>query len=449
MKRQLRIVLGMVLLLAGWFCAFLLNSTPDNRTLYIIVPTLLLGVGMGIILRVVGGKLTALCLALTALTSLATLNQIYPEKGIQFDLFQQYFIVKQSDGRHISLSYPSGSDEQTSQLEVFADISIELFALTAGKPDSLTFDRAGRAYVSIPLLGAIYHLSDSDNDGAADHSELFAVGLDRPSAVFWYKDRLYVAEPSQIVSFETGGETGLTEAVTIAEALPDDGGHWRRRLLIRDNLLYVSIGSRCNACEEENPERATVQRIDLKSLERSTYARGLRAVNALTVAPDGSLWCADNGRVVDEGQLFPDEINRLVADGDYGWPYCYGEQQVDSQWGDRQRCQTTLASSFTVPIEYRMQGAVFGSSLDAPELFRNSLYVSVSGRDDGHRVMRIPYVNGQLSKTAKEFIRETVNGDDRWFGVESIIVGPNGGLYAIDTLNNAIYRIRWSKSREN
>ena len=125
MKKQLLLVLGVLLLLAGWLCAFLLNSMPQNRTLYILGPTLLLGVGMGV-----------LTLALTALTALLTFNQIYPNHGVSISAFQKRLQDSSSTGTHKKLivrdSDRSGIFADSPLLETFADIDVQLFARLPG-----------------------------------------------------------------------------------------------------------------------------------------------------------------------------------------------------------------------------------------------------------------------------------------------------------------------------
>ncbi len=127
MKRQLLLVLGMALQLAGWFSAFLLNSIPEYRTFYIIVPTLLLGTGMGVALKIVGGKLTALTLALTALTALLTLNQLFPSRGVSISAFQQHLHENGHQGRVVDISSPDPAQiDLSGAVEAFADIEISL-----------------------------------------------------------------------------------------------------------------------------------------------------------------------------------------------------------------------------------------------------------------------------------------------------------------------------------
>ena len=61
------------------------------------------------------------------------------------------------------------------------------------------------------------------------------------------------------------------------------------------------------------------------------FARGLRNSVALAWSPfDGTLWDADISRQAEQGmKLPPDELNQIVAGGDYDWPYCYGRQRID------------------------------------------------------------------------------------------------------------------------
>ncbi len=82
MNRQLLLAFGCVMLLAGWMSAFLHPSLPQSYDIYYLVPTLLLAFGMGVVLKVVSGRMTALVLALTAVASVVAVNAFYPSKGI-------------------------------------------------------------------------------------------------------------------------------------------------------------------------------------------------------------------------------------------------------------------------------------------------------------------------------------------------------------------------------
>lgn len=453
MKRQLLLIAGMTLLLSGWFSAFLLNSVPQYRTLYIIVPTLLLGIGMGVMLKVVGGKLTALTIALTALTALLTLNQLYPSSGVSISAFQTRMHENSQQGRPVVVNVRdedrTGIFSMPLTLEAFEKIEIDLFSKLPAAPAQLVFGDDGYLYVSFPDLGAIYRLKKRAVDEFADNLELYYVGLDRPTGLAWTRGHLYVAEPSQVLVLKDRDSDGRAEeAVVLNDNFPDDGGHWRRDLVVSANHLFLSIGSRCDACEEENHLRATIQVIDITDGISRTYAEGLRNITSLAMDADNSLWATDLGR---EGQFFPDELNQIDDGADFGWPDCYGAKQPDPQFGDADTCQMTVASQIEFPAEATPTGLVFGQNLMAPEPYRKSIYVSLGGlsQDNLYRLIRIPYDGSKPASKWKEFIRGWGRDNSQWGKPGSLVIGTDGDLYLSDEISKAIYRIHWSDEKNN
>ncbi|MCW8858633.1 MAG: PQQ-dependent sugar dehydrogenase [Deltaproteobacteria bacterium] len=461
MKRQLLLALGVLLLLAGWLSAFLLNSSSQESTIYILGPTLLLGVGMGVVLKAVGGKLTALTLALTALTALLTMNQIYPSRGVSISAFQKRMQAQGSVGTflpvNIQASDRAGIFNNDPVLEAFAEIEVQLFAKLPGAPRMMTFGPQGRLYVSIPDLGAIYQLYDQDGDGFAEQPHLYHVGLDRPHGLVWDTDQLYVAEPSQLLALSDNNQDNQVDEVrTITSGLPDDGGHWTRTLAKGPaDKLYLSIGSRCNACEETDQRRAAVLKIDPESGNYEIFARGLRNSVGLAFSPDKNvLWGSDNGRDMLGDELPPDEINQITTGGDYGWPYCYGQQALDPQLGSKSRCQSTLSSQVDLPAHSAPLGIAFGHALNAPLEYRESLYVALHGswnrsQPRGYKLIRIPYKNGQMETYGKDFLRGWLVSDKAWGRPVAPVVGPDGNLYLSDDRAHAIYRISWKGMETN
>ena len=458
MKKKLLLASGCFLLLAGWFSAFLLNSIPPDGNLYILGPTLLLGVGMGIMHKTVGAKLTALTLAFTALTALLFMNQLYPSRSVSISAFQQRMRESGQSGKSVPIiikdSDRSGPFEGERFLESFADIDVHLFANLPGPVRMMTFDPAGNLYVTIPKLGAIYQLRDIDHDGHADKSILYHVGMDRPHGLLWDDGKLYVAETSQLLELEdTNQDNQVDQVRIILDGLPDDGGHWTRSLALgKDGFLYLSVGSRCNACEEGNSMRATVLKVNPTTGESSIFARGLRNSVGLTFSPDGqTLWGSDNGRDQLGDELPPDEINQIVAGEDYGWPNCYGQQVPDPELGSAERCQETVANTVDLPAHSAPLGITFGNRLNAPEEYRNSLYVAFHGSwnrsvPTGYKLIRIPYQNQQLGKSGKDFLRGWLVNGKVWGRPVAPVVGLDGNLYLSDDRAQAIYRISWKQT---
>ncbi|MEE4254081.1 MAG: PQQ-dependent sugar dehydrogenase [Desulfuromusa sp.] len=459
MKRQLLLAIGSSMLLAGWLSAFLLNTIPQSSTLYIIGPTLLLGVGMAVIRKTAGVKLTVVTLGLTALAALIAMNQLYPDKGIRIAALQKKQQVEMERGNSVSIVVRDSDRVDTFAnprfLETFSDIKVQLFARLPGPPRMMDFDSNGNLYVSIPDLGAIYKLTDVDSDGFSEQPILFHVGMDQPHGLAWSDDKLYVAETSQVLELRDTDQDNQADKVRLVmEGLPDDGGHWTRSVVVgKDGFLYLSVGSRCNACEEENSMRATILKIDPATGDSTIFAKGLRNTVGLSFSPDGGvLWGSDNGRDQLGDEIPPDEINQITADGDYGWPFCFGQQIPDPDLGSVERCELTIASHVDLPAHSAPLGITFGHSLNAPEEYKNSLYVALHGswnrsEPTGYKLIRIPYENQHLDISGKDFIKGWLMDGKAWGRPVAPVVGPDGNLYLTDDRANAIYRISWNKQQ--
>jgi glucose/arabinose dehydrogenase len=449
MKKQLLLALGTLLLLTGWLSAFLLNSVPQQKTFFILGPTLLLGIGMGIVWKTVGGKLTALTLALTALTALLTMNQMFPSSGVSISAFQKRTQNDRGQGIPVPILVDKTSKNQSRirdrELEAFSPVEITLFAQLPGAPGGMTFNTQEQLFVSIPKLGAVYRLTDSDQDGFSEQAKLYHVGMDRPTGLAWFRGTLYVAEPSQLLKIIDVDEDGQADQGQIlVSGLPDDGGHWTRPLLSdTQKRLYLAIGSRCNNCEEENLLRATVLQIEPETGEYAIFARGLRNVAGLVFSSDNRLWGSDVGRTGLGSDMQTNEINLIALNGDYGWPYCFGHKQSDPQFAQEGRCENTQPSRFDLPGNLRPQGLAFGAKLKTPDQDRDYLYVAVD--TDPAKIIRIPYVEGRILPPAQPFLQGWGAEDNSWGLPADMVAGEDGCMYVSDRRAHNIYRICWKE----
>lgn len=462
MKKKFLLLLGTTLLLGGWLSAFLLNSIPQQNSLYIIGPTLLLGCGMGLMHKVSGWKLTAITLTFTALAALLSMNQLFPERSISISAFQQRLHESRQPGHSVPIVASASALKDSSSVDHVlnspADIDIHLFARLPGPVGMLTFDPAGNLYVTIPKLGAIYLLQDSNTDGYAEQPILYHVGMDRPYGLVWKSGKLYVTEPSQLLELQDINQDNQVDKVRVVlDDLPDDGGHWIRSLASGgDGSLYLSVGSRCNACREKDSRYATILKVNPLTGKYSIFARGLRDTVGLAFAPDGkSLWGADIGRKGLGSELPPDEINRIVAGGDYGWPFCYGQKIPDADFDSGDLCAKTIASVIDLPPHSMPLGITFGAGLNAAEEYRNSLYVVLHGSADSaassnfaSRVVRFRYENDQLLNQQQDFLTGWQVAGDFWGEPVAVAVGNDGNLYLSDKGTQSIYQISWRQKKE-
>jgi glucose/arabinose dehydrogenase len=93
-----------------------------------------------------------------------------------------------------------------------------------------------------------------------------------------------------------------------------------------DGRLYLGSGSTCNACPQKSPRSAAILSFEPDGSKVRVVASGLRNPYGLAFDSAGALWATDNGR--DEEKLdAPEELNRIVQGGRYGFPGCYGTRR--------------------------------------------------------------------------------------------------------------------------
>lgn len=197
---------------------------------------------------------------------------------------------------------------------------------------------SGDVILSQPRGGLVTLLeADRDGDGRADGRRVLFEGLDRPNGLDLHDGWLYVAEATRVfrVRFDQDARVVASARDTLIEGLTADGGHWRKTVRIGpDGGLYLGQGSTCNVCIEEDPRRATIMRFERDGSAGRVIASGTRNPYGFDFAPwDGSLYATENGRDLLGDDRPPDELNRIVEGGFYGWPYVHGDGLLDPEFG--------------------------------------------------------------------------------------------------------------------
>lgn len=325
---------------------------------------------------------------------------------------------------------------------------VSIFAAGLEGPRLLAFSPAGDLYVTLPGAGKVVVLPDRDHDGVADARRDFATGLDRPHGLCFAGGELVVAENHRLLRLPDADRDLRADRVEILSTdLPDGGGHWTRSVAVGpDGTFYVAAGSSCNACVERDPRRAAILAIPAQGGKATLFARGLRNSVGLAFAPDGELWASDNGRDLLGDDLPPDEINRIVRGGDYGWPYCYGARVPDPAFGSPQRCAATRPAAVELPAHSAPLGIAFGAGLSFPRRFRQMLLVAYHGSwnrsiPTGYKLVGIPFAAGRPVGKPQDLVRGWLSDGHAWGRPVAPAVGPDGALYLSDDRAGVIYRI--------
>jgi glucose/arabinose dehydrogenase len=315
-------------------------------------------------------------------------------------------------------------------------------------------------YVTQPMQGNVLRLVDDDEDGVAESQQVVASGLPMVHGIAFHEDEVFLANVNSVfhASVETDGSFGTISE--IIDDLPDGGQHALRTLGVGpDELLYISVGSDCDACPESNPEHATLLRSTLAGQaegERSIFASGLRNTIGFAWHPgSGALWGVDNGSDWRGDNLPPEELNLIVAGKDYGWPYCYADRQADAVIQDppdatkAEYCAETeppvlLNQAHEAPI-----GLTFYTGDSFPERYANGAFVAFHGSWNrtpatGYRVAFIPFDHGEPQSIESFVDGFLIREGTATFGRPAgITVAEDGALLFTDDTNGIVYRVQY------
>lgn len=345
--------------------------------------------------------------------------------------------------------YRTGAFRVPRHLKVPAGFSINVFAAGLNGPRFMAIGPGGLLYVSVPAEGKVLVLPDRDGDGDADQVLPFAEGLNRPHGLVFVRDGLVVAETGRLLLLQDrDGDLRAESTTVLSDKIPSGGMHWTRTVILGpDGFLYVSVGSDCNACRESDLRRASVLRFPSQGGEGTIFASGLRNSVGLAFHPEtGDLWGSENGRDMLGDDLPPEEVNRIVEGGDYGWPFCYGDRIPDPELDSHERCTATLPASAELPAHSAPLGIAFGAGLRFPPPFRQVLYVAYHGSwnrttPTGYKLVGIPFADGRPSGPPQDIVTGWLDGGSAWGRPVQPLVGADGALYLSDDRAGAIYRL--------
>jgi glucose/arabinose dehydrogenase len=351
-----------------------------------------------------------------------------------------------------------GADLARSEFErrvrVPEGFEIGVFAEGIRNARFLRFTPAGDLLVSSPRTGSVLLVErDGDGDGAADGVGMLLEGLDRPHGLDLHDGWLYVAESGAIgrVRFDAAARSVAGELETVVGGLPEGGQHWTRTLRFGpDGWMYVSIGSNCNVCEEDDPRRAAIVRYRPDGSGEEIYATGLRNAVGFDWRPGApeAMYATDNGRDLLGDDFPPCELDRVRRGGFYGWPYANGARVPDPDLGDRAppgRIEESIPPAHAFGAHTAPLGITFYRGDVFPGAWRSAAFVALHGswnrtRKSGYKVVALLFPADAPPREV-DFVTGFEVDEDVIGRPVDVATGPDGALYVSDDYAGAIYRV--------
>jgi Raf kinase inhibitor-like YbhB/YbcL family protein len=376
--------------------------------------------------------------------------------------------AQQGDGTNVGWSVhvfkPAKVDatpERIAQIKAPPGFKVTLFAHGLKNARIIAVAPNGDIYVSRRDQGDVVLLkmnAKGDEDGAP----LIVAHRSGAHGLAIRDNKLYLATVKQLFVADIKPDGGLGPLTLLIKDLADAGQHADRTIAFGpDGQLYLSVGATCNACNEDNPENATMLRITPDGKTRRIFATGLRNTIGFDWNPTtGELWGLDNGIdfLGDDSQ--PEELNKIEFGKQYGWPHIYGAGDINPQstppggvtkeeWKARSTPQVLGYTAHAAPMQL-----VFYKAHAFPSEYVGDAFATMRGswnraKASGYEIVRIHFVKGQ-PQSIEPFVSGflTDNGTTHIARPMGLAVARDGSLLMADDANGGIFRVAYAGSAQ-
>jgi Raf kinase inhibitor-like YbhB/YbcL family protein len=341
-----------------------------------------------------------------------------------------------------------------SKLTVPDGFVIERAAENLGNARIIVVAADGSIYITRREQGDVLLLKDAGNGELAP--PVRAASRPGVHGLALYQGSAYLATPHEVFRGDILPDGTFGPLEMLIHDLPDAGQHNTRTIQIGpDGMMYISIGSTCNECNEPNPENATILRASLDGKQRAIWASGLRDTIGWGWHPEtGELWGMDHGIDWLGDGIPPEELNKIVRGNRYGWPYFWGDNKVNphldppppltkAEW---QKTSTPIVLGYTshaAPMQM--------SFYDGPQFpleYRGDAFVSMRGSWNrkppaGYEVVRIHFEHGEPQRI-EPFVTGFVAAEGEYGRLCGNAVAADGSLLFTDDRNGVLYRVSYT-----
>ncbi|MFK7802658.1 MAG: sorbosone dehydrogenase family protein [Anaerolineae bacterium] len=310
------------------------------------------------------------------------------------------------------------------------------------RPIGLAFNSAGNFYISTQSGQLRIYQTEKNNLKLIDYTNFISVdGFRFLHGMDFHPENgdLYISTAGKISILRDTDNDGLEDQVIqLVEDLPFGLHQNNVPKFGPDGMLYVGVGSTCDACIESDARSGTIMRFDPMTGEGEIVASGLRNPFDVAFHPEtGALFATDNGRD-DLGDFDPaEELNHIIEGNDYGWPDCWNELEGIS-------CDGTTQATALFAAHSSVNNLLFYEGSSFPSDYTHSLFALNFGSflvkaDTG--LQRIVVAeDGQGGYTAETEWFLTMPPNSFPLGLAQ---GPDGAIYFGDYINGGIWQVSY------
>jgi glucose/arabinose dehydrogenase len=357
-----------------------------------------------------------------------------------------------------------------------------------------------------PPGGFLIALKDNDGDGRADAIARFGeteeTGGHGGTGIAVFQDRLYAESNDRIVRYalEEGQIAPKGVPETTVSGLPLTGEHPMHPFAISaKGEIFVNMGAATNSCQLKNRMRESPGEQPCQELEthggiwrysatalnqtfspRERFASGLRNVGGIAFDSSGRIFATQHGRDLlaqnwpgvyrpEQGQNLPaEELVELREGADFGWPYCYFDDQqgklvLAPEYGGDGKTEGICAQKqppvAAFPAHWAPNDLIFYDGAEFPAAYRGGAFIAFHGSwnrapgpQGGYNVVFQPFSGGKPSGSFVVFadgfagaVKEPGRANHRPSG---LAMGPDGALYISDDIGGRIWRVTYHGDKE-
>lgn len=374
-------------------------------------------------------------------------------------------MAQQGDGTRVGIATvinkPAKVDASVARiaaLKVPPGFQVSAFAIGLKNARILAVAPDGTVYLSRRDQGDVLMLKDTNGDGKADGEPTVVAHRAGAHGLAIHGGKLYLVTVKELFVADILPDGRLGELKMLAGDLPDSGQHPNRTIAWGpDNMLYISVGSTCNTCNESNPEHATLLRVSPDGKQRTIFASGLRNTIGFDWHPHtGELWGMDHGIDFLGDDVQKEELNKLERGKMYGWPHVFGAGDIcpqstppggitKEQWRSQSTPMVLGYTAHAAPMQM-----VFAANTHFPAEYRGDAFVTMRGSwnrqpASGYEIVRIRFANGRptgMEPFLTGFL--TDGGTTHIARPVGLAVAKDGALLMADDANGVIYRIAYA-----